>query len=184
MARPRRDGFGDVRATSELGCATAKRAANDDDCDDSDGGIFPGATEVCNQKDDDCDGQVDEGVRITCGRGWCGRFGPSCDPAMCMPGPPMTELCNRFDDDCDGVADNGEPCGPDAMCFEGRCYGIDVLDAGVPVPDAGVMQPADAGTTTPDPMPEPQQPAPPGGCQTVPGDALVLVLWLFARRRA
>ncbi|MCA9614160.1 MAG: putative metal-binding motif-containing protein, partial [Myxococcales bacterium] len=31
-----------------------------DDCDDSNAAIYPGATELCNATDDDCDGRVDE----------------------------------------------------------------------------------------------------------------------------
>jgi hypothetical protein len=36
------------------------------DCDDSDPAVLPGATEICNEKDDNCDGAIDEGL--------------SCDP--------------------------------------------------------------------------------------------------------
>ncbi len=32
------------------------------DCDDKDASIYPGAKEVCNGKDDDCDKQIDEGL--------------------------------------------------------------------------------------------------------------------------
>lgn len=34
--------------------------AAEDDCDDRQSAVFPGAPEVCNQVDDDCDGDVDE----------------------------------------------------------------------------------------------------------------------------
>jgi hypothetical protein len=177
------DGYGDSKASSQLGCVSGKRAANNQDCDDTDKVVYPGAPEICDLKDDDCDGQVDEGVRVTCGKGWCGRFGPSCDAAQCVPGPPMTETCNRFDDDCDGVVDNGEPCGAGFICFEGRCYGGDTpavdagVDAGAMVPDAG--EAVDAGE---EPRPQPQQPA---GCQSVPtlGASLLLLVTRAGRAR-
>ncbi len=37
------------------------------DCDDRDPDTFPGAPEVCDLQDDDCDGRMDEGVRNECG---------------------------------------------------------------------------------------------------------------------
>lgn len=51
------DSFG---AGSPVPCGVA----NDDDCDDGNFGINPSATEVCNNVDDDCDGQTDEDIMI------------------------------------------------------------------------------------------------------------------------
>ena len=34
----------------------------DEDCDDSDGQTFPGSVEICDGVDNNCNGEVDEGV--------------------------------------------------------------------------------------------------------------------------
>ncbi len=62
------------------------------DCDDSDPDVHPGHLEVCDGKDNNCDGIVDNG------------------PA---------ESCNGLDDDCDGATDEGD-LGGGAACSTGE----------------------------------------------------------------
>jgi streptogramin lyase len=44
-----------------------------DDCDDNDIFVFPGAQEICDNKDNDCNGKIDEG-----GTNKCGTCDPGC----------------------------------------------------------------------------------------------------------
>ena len=97
------------------------------DCQDARPTIFPGATELCDGEDNDCDAQIDEdfpqlGTRCTQGRGLCAREGALfcggsglnlvCDAVAGVPEP---ELCDGQDNDCDGEVDEtfltlGQPC--------------------------------------------------------------------------
>jgi hypothetical protein len=51
------DGFGQRRADGSLPEACVNREV---DCDDADPGVYPSATEICNGRDDNCNGHVDE----------------------------------------------------------------------------------------------------------------------------
>jgi putative metal-binding protein len=116
------DGFYAARAgNAKLGCGDVPGyAASGGDCDDEDPAVNPGASESCNNRDDDCDGEIDELVRPRCGVGWCARYSLSCDAADCRPGLPAAEKCNHFDDDCDGEDDNAA-CPRGMSCQENQC---------------------------------------------------------------
>ena len=60
------DGYGDDAATATTQCdAPSGAVADATDCDDADGDTYPGAAEVCDEADNDCDGDVDEGAAAT-----------------------------------------------------------------------------------------------------------------------
>jgi hypothetical protein len=92
------------------------------------------ATEICNNRDDDCDGSVDEGLgNLTCGVGACQRTVAACTaggvPGTCIPGQPASETCNNLDDDCDGLIDDLG----NIACGVGACQRtVAACTAGVP----------------------------------------------------
>ena len=96
----------------DAGCAGAY-AAGQLDCDDAVPTTYPGAPEICNQVDDDCDSptEVDEGFDVD-GDGFVDGANADCvaayaqvdcDDAVATTYPGAAELCNDVDDDCDGV---------------------------------------------------------------------------------
>jgi hypothetical protein len=56
--------------------------------------------EICNNKDDDCDGNSDEGLPK-----FCNKPAGQIDPTLCDE--PKETNCDGQDDDCDGIIDEG-----------------------------------------------------------------------------
>jgi hypothetical protein len=115
------DNDGDTYAVEGGSCGAV-------DCDDLDPAVKPGANEVCDGKDNDCDGVSDrlENLTRSCGStntGECSLGTESCDNAGNWAGCdalfPSTEICgDGLDNDCDGVVDCADTadCDTDPVC--------------------------------------------------------------------
>ena len=126
------DGYGDVASTVQDCTAPEGFVEDAADCADADAAVNPGATEVCNELDDDCDTLVDAdddsldgssalvvytdgdgdgygdpaSAAVVCEAGaWQIADGQDCDDSTAAVSPAAVELCNGEDDDCDGEID-------------------------------------------------------------------------------
>ena len=59
------DGFGDSNISVEDCGAPNGYVSNSTDCDDDDNTVYPGAPELCDNKDNNCDGTTDENILAT-----------------------------------------------------------------------------------------------------------------------
>ena len=121
------DGYGSDAYTTEA-CAPPSGFVDDmTDCDDFDGAISPGAVEVCDGEDNNCDGGIDDGVGTTfysdldgdgfgnplasvetCTPGpWMVEDGTDCDDTSSDIHPGAIEVCDDEDNNCDGTIDEG-----------------------------------------------------------------------------
>ena len=124
------DGFGDVNAPVDALCDSPPEGLVSDssDCDDFNVGVHPGAAEVCDTLDNDCDGEVDGPDAIgavpfsadTDGDGYGDAAvsvmacevpegyvtnGDDCDDFNAAINPAADELCDGVDNNCDQQSD-------------------------------------------------------------------------------
>ncbi len=108
------------------------------DCSDGDAAIYPGAPEICDGRDNNCDGQADEGCcvdndhdgyyaynAISCSQG------NDCRDESGAVNPGAYEVCDGVDNNCDGNTDetctgqscnNGTDVGSSANFASGNLY--------------------------------------------------------------
>ncbi|MCB9743306.1 MAG: putative metal-binding motif-containing protein [Alphaproteobacteria bacterium] len=139
------DGYGDPE-TAVVACSQPTGyTTNADDCDDNNVYAYPGASEQCDEADNDCDAAVDEGVTTTywidldadgfgdtdssieaCSQptGYADVDG-DCDDGEALANPDETEVCDSIDNNCDGTVD--EDTAADASTWyadsDGDTYG-------------------------------------------------------------
>jgi hypothetical protein len=75
------------------------------DCNDANPSVHPGAVEVCNLQDDNCNQVIDEGFDQD-GDGYTTCAG-DCNNVNAQIHPGAAEICNGIDDDCDLSIDEG-----------------------------------------------------------------------------
>ncbi len=135
------DGFGDATIRANACVETSGWVADATDCDDTRGNVYPGNSETCDDLDNDCDADVDEGVLLPYYRDADGDgFGldedvawactaPSgyvvppgdCDDTTTDASPLESEVCHDgLDNDCDGTSND---------CGLGGTVELDIADA-------------------------------------------------------
>ncbi len=130
------DGYGDPAGALPADIAPADYIAQAGDCNDADANIHPGATEVCDGVDNNCDGKIDDAdpaVDLSTGTlfhadadgdGYGDPNAPhlsctapvgyvddnsDCDDTNPAIHPGANEVCDGVDNNCNGLVDGADP---------------------------------------------------------------------------
>lgn len=115
--------------------------ADGGDTDDSNSAVNPGATEICDNIDNDSDENIDEdcdsdndnycdATMTTIGTpAVCSNGGGDCNDLSARQHPGRIDSCNDIDDDCNGIVDDPTPGGTCGQCTETDA-GIDMAVGG------------------------------------------------------
>jgi large repetitive protein len=121
------DGYGDGNTTALLCFLQPGWSLDGSDCLDDNASVYPGAVEICDGLDNDCDGSVDEELPATFwyddrdGDGYGNpddfiesclqpfgyvAVGTDCNDQNSSIHPGATEICDGKDNDCNGLIDD------------------------------------------------------------------------------
>ena len=101
------------------------------DCDDNSNQVKPNATELCDDLDNNCNTQTDEGcngdgdaycskLKVTIGTPKvCTAGGGDCDDTTSLVSPAAVESCNSKDDNCNGLTDEAGATGCSNWYYDG-----------------------------------------------------------------
>ncbi|HEV3032218.1 MAG TPA: putative metal-binding motif-containing protein [Polyangia bacterium] len=130
------DGYGAMTSGYTRSCGPEKGyAAMAGDCDDNDERIYPGAVEICNHRDDNCNGLIDEGLPTMTYYLVVGGGAPAGSPMMVTDcAPPAgycarascgTGWCRRIASSCDlNDCTPGAPIPETCNDFDDDCDGV------------------------------------------------------------
>ncbi|MCC7552589.1 right-handed parallel beta-helix repeat-containing protein, partial [Candidatus Micrarchaeota archaeon] len=131
------DGYGDPLVTITSACPSSGYVGIAGDCNDGDPLIYPGAEEICDNKDNNCDGTTDN-IIDDCGSGVCTgtklcTAGIWSDCSTDGNSAGICAKCNSagnpvYDSTNNGVCDDGMFCNGEEVCI-----GIYTCGSGAPI---------------------------------------------------
>jgi hypothetical protein len=165
------DGFGNPDVVEDACSSPEGYVAFGSDCDDTEAEAWPGNTEICDEVDNDCNGEVDEDLALTWyidadndGYGLedetveaCAMpegtsdVSGDCNDDEAAVSPNATEVCDGLDNDCDGEIDGEGAIGGDTWTAMATASAMPTAPATAARPPAATS-PTTATATTIVPM--------------------------------